>query len=170
MNIITWNIRGLNGISKQRTLRYYIRVENPDILLLQETKCVGEEAKVIFRHCWRGCDSIHTDSNEVVDDLEILWNPTIVIIDKPFSIVSTITAHFKVIGSTKEGKITNAYGPQSTQDKEIFLKRITNFKSLFSLPNWLLGRYFNIILTLEEKTGDTKRIDQDSGKFCSLVD
>jgi hypothetical protein len=54
--------------------------------------------------------------------LAILWNPTTVIIDNPFSTVGTIMTHFKVIGSTKEGEITNAYGPQSTQDKENFLK------------------------------------------------
>jgi exonuclease III len=170
MKIITWNIRGLNGRSKQRTLRDCIRVENLDILLLQETKCAGEEAEVIFRRCWRGCDSLHTDSNGAAGGLAILWNPTTVIIDKPFSTCGHIMAHFKAIGSTKEGEITNAYGPQSTQDKEIFLKRITTIKSLLSSPNWLLGGDFNIILTLEEKTGGTKRLDQDSGKFRALID
>jgi endonuclease/exonuclease/phosphatase family metal-dependent hydrolase len=41
MKIITWNIRGLNGRSKQRILRDCIKGENPDILMLQETKCAG---------------------------------------------------------------------------------------------------------------------------------
>lgn len=152
LKIITWNIRGLNGRSKQRTLRDCISVENPDILLLQETKYAGEEVEVIFQRHWRGCDSLHTYSNGAAGNLAILWNPTIVIIDKPFSTVGTITTHFKVIVSTKEGDIANAYGPQSTQDKEIFLERITTVKSLLSLPNWLLGGDFNIILTLEETT------------------
>jgi exonuclease III len=165
MKIVTWNIRGLNGISKQRTLRDCIRVENPDILLLQETKCVGEEAEDIFWRCWRVCDSIHMDSNGVAGGLEILWNPTTVIIDQPFSTVGMLMTHFKVIGSTKEGMITNAYGPQSAQDKELFLKRIATIKALLGSSNWLLGGDFNIILTLEEKTGGTKWLDQDSGKF-----
>jgi hypothetical protein len=34
MKIITWNIRGLNGRSKQRTLRDSICAENLEILLL----------------------------------------------------------------------------------------------------------------------------------------
>jgi exonuclease III len=122
MKIITWNIRGLNGRSKQRTLRDNIRVENPDILLLQETKCVGDEAEDIFQRCWRTCNSIHTDSNGVAGGLAILWNPATVIIDQPFSTVGTLTAHFRAIGSNKEGMITNAYGPQSAQDKELFLE------------------------------------------------
>jgi exonuclease III len=113
MKIITWNIRGLNGRSKQRTLRDCIRAENPDVLLLQETKCVGVEAETIFHRCWRGCDSLHTDSFGASGGLAILWNPTTVTMDWPFSIVGMITTHFTVIGSTKEGEITNVYGPQS---------------------------------------------------------
>jgi hypothetical protein len=101
----------------------------------------------------------------VTGGLEILWNPTTVIINKPFSIVGMLTMHFKVIGSTKEGVITNVYEPQSVQDKELFLKRISTIKTLWGSPNWLLGGDFNIILTLEEKIGGTKRFDQDSGKF-----
>jgi hypothetical protein len=36
--------------------------------------------------------------------------------------------------------------------------------------HWLIGGDFNIILTLEEKMGGTKRLDQDSGKFITLID
>jgi hypothetical protein len=68
------------------------------------------------------------------------------------------------------GEITNVYGPQSPQDKEIFLKRITHIRTFLSTPNWVLGGDFNMILTLEEKTGDTKRLEQDSGKFQTLID
>ena len=33
-----------------------------------------------------------------------------------------------------------------------------------------MGGDFNMILTLEEKTGGTKRMEQDSGKFKALID
>jgi exonuclease III len=45
MKILSWNIRGLNARSKQTLLKDRIRKEKPDILLLQETKCVGMEAQ-----------------------------------------------------------------------------------------------------------------------------
>jgi exonuclease III len=76
MKIITWNIRGLNGRSKQRILRNNILAEDPNILLLQETKCVGEAAEEIFKRCWRHCNFIHNDSNGAAGGLAILWNPT----------------------------------------------------------------------------------------------
>jgi exonuclease III len=39
MKIISWNIRGLNGRSKQKLLQDMIIAEKPDIMMLQETKC-----------------------------------------------------------------------------------------------------------------------------------
>jgi exonuclease III len=165
MKIITWNIRGINGISKQSNRQDNIRVENPNILLLQETKCFWEEVEEIFWRCWRVCNSIHTDSNGVAGGLQILWNPTKIIRDKPFSTMGILTTHFKVIGSTKEGMITNSYGPESAHDKDLFMGRITTIKMLLGSQNWLIGVEFNIILTLEEKIGGTKWLDQESGKF-----
>jgi hypothetical protein len=38
------------------------------------------------------------------------------------------------------------------------------------MPNWVLGGDFNMILTLEEKTSGTKRLEKDNGKFRTLID
>jgi exonuclease III len=89
---------------------------------------------------------------------------------QPFTTISTITAHFEVIGSNQEGAITNVYGPHNNQDKDIFLQRLELIKTLAATPNWILGGDFNMILTLEEKTGGTKKLEQDSGKFRTLID
>jgi exonuclease III len=118
MKTITWNIRGLNGRSKQRILRECIKTENPDILLLQETKCARQEAENIFRSSWRGGDFLYQDSVEASGGLAILWNPQTVSMHHPFSTIGTLTAYFKVVASTKEGAIKNVYGPQSIQDKD----------------------------------------------------
>jgi hypothetical protein len=45
------------------------------------------------------------------------------------------------------------------------MERIATIKTLLGSQNWLIGGDFNIILTLEEKTGGTKWLDQDNGKF-----
>jgi hypothetical protein len=45
---MTWNIRGLNGMSKQRTLRDSIHVENPNIILLQEKNVMGKSLRTFF--------------------------------------------------------------------------------------------------------------------------
>jgi hypothetical protein len=89
---------------------------------------------------------------------------------QPFSTIGTLTTYFTVTGSTKEGVITNVYGPQSAQDKESFIQKIQHIRTLLNTLNWDLGRDFNMILTLEEKTKGTKRLEQDNGKFKSPID
>jgi exonuclease III len=130
MKIVTWNIRGLNGRSKQRILRNCIKVEDPDILLLQETKCAGPIVEDIFRRCWRQRKHYHLDSKGAAGGLSILWNPTTVIMDQALSTTNTLTAHYRAIGSDKDGIITNAYGPQSSQEKYLFLRSMAYLGSL----------------------------------------
>jgi exonuclease III len=169
MKILTWNIRGLNGRSKQRTLRECIKAENPDMLLLQETKCAGAEAETIFQRIWRDCNFISTDSAGASGGLAILWNPASISIHNTFSTVGTITTHFKIIGSTQEGDITNVYGPHSQQEKDKLMQRLELIKTLVTTRNWILGGDFNMILSLEEKSGGTKKLEQDSSKFKTLI-
>jgi exonuclease III len=168
MKIITWNIRGLNDRSKQRILRDCVKEESPDILMLQETKCAGMEAENIFQRIWKGCNYIHTDSAGASGGLAILWNPNHTILSGPFSTTGTLSAHFEVIGSNQEGTITNVYGPQGQQEKIKFMDKLTQVKALVNTPNWILGGDFNMIMSLEEKAGGSKRLEQDSGKFKTL--
>jgi ribonuclease HI/exonuclease III len=170
MKIVSWNIRGLNGRSKQRILRECIMAEKPEVLLLQETKCRGAEVDTISQRIWRKCSSITTDSTGASGGLAILWNPDKVTISKAFTTVGTITAHFEVLGTNQAGAITNVYGPHSHQDKDKFMQSLELIKTLAATPKWILGGDFNMILTLEEKTGGLKRLEQDSGKFKALID
>jgi exonuclease III len=168
MKIITWNIRGLNSKSKQRILRDCIKEESPNILMLQEMKCAGMEAEIIFQRIWKGCNYIHTDSVGASGGLAILWNPNHTILSGPFSTIGTLSAHFEVIGSNQEGIITNVYGPQGQQEKIKFMERLTQVKSLATTLNWILGGDFNMIMSLEEKKSKSKRLEQDNGKFKIL--
>jgi exonuclease III len=170
MKTISWNIRGLNGRSKQRILRDCIKTEHPDILLLQETKCAGQEAENILRSSWRDGEFLYLDSVGAAGGLAILWNPQTVTLLHPFSTKYTLTTYFKSLASSKEGAITNVYGPQTIQDKESFLQSLRHVQTLICTPHWIVGGDFNIILTLEEKSGGLKRLDQDSGRFKTLIE
>jgi exonuclease III len=130
MNILTWNIGGLNGRSKQRILQNCIKMEDPDTFLIQERKCAGKTAEDIIKRCWHKCESYQTDSKGSLGGLAILWNPITVILDQGLSTPCTITTHYIAIGSDKEGMITNAYGPQNNQDKDLFLQNLTYLGSL----------------------------------------
>jgi len=51
----------------------------------------------------------------------------------------------------------NVYGPQTSQEKESFMQTLQHVKTLLHMPHWIIGGNFNMILTLEEKIGGTKR-------------
>ena len=44
MNFISFNARGVGGGQKKLSLKRLLLILNPDIILLQETMCKGEEA------------------------------------------------------------------------------------------------------------------------------
>jgi hypothetical protein len=85
MKIISWNLRGLNGRTKQRVLRNCIMTEEPYILFLQETKCAGSTTENVFSRCWRQGHSVFNDSQGAVGGVAILWNPTTVLLDNFYS-------------------------------------------------------------------------------------
>jgi exonuclease III len=146
MKIITWNIRGLNGRSKQRILTDCIKEEILDIIMLQETKCAGMEAEHIFQRIWKDCSYFYMDAVGASGGLAIIWNPSHIVLGGPFSTAGTLTAHYEVIGSNQEGTITNVYGPQSQQEKKKFMGKLAYIKSLVTTPNWILKGDFNMIM------------------------
>jgi len=62
MKIISWNIRGFNAKRKQGFLKERIRKHQPDIFLLQETKCAGEEGSSTLQKCWKQAQQVAVDS------------------------------------------------------------------------------------------------------------
>jgi len=111
MKIISWNIRGLNGRSKQRLLHKRIMAENLNILLLQDTKCVILKVDSILARCWRQSNFMNIHSRGLTCGLDILWNSTTTILGNFFTTKWTILANYRAIGSNKEGIISNVYDP-----------------------------------------------------------
>ena len=56
MNVLSWNIRGLNSPSKYMILRKIINQDNPSIVMLQETKYDKDTMIRNAWKVWRNCD------------------------------------------------------------------------------------------------------------------
>jgi exonuclease III len=169
MKMLSWNIRGLNAKSKQGFLRERIKKEQPDILLLQETKCVGEEASFTLQKCWKQANHVEFDAKGATGGLKMLWNPATVLLDVFFTSKWTITASFSLIGSNKLGYIMNVYGPTRPGDKEAFLHHLEWISNHIGSQRWILGGDFNMITGLEEKKGGTRTLGNDSEHFNCII-
>jgi exonuclease III len=139
MKLISWNIHGLNGRSKKRLLRDRIIADQPDILLLQETKCVGEEMNQILSRCWKQGKMMNIDSKGAVGGLAILWNPNTVLLENFFTTRWTISAEYRLIGSNKPGFLTNVYRPTTPGDKLNFIQNMDRLANLIIDRRWILG-------------------------------
>jgi exonuclease III len=117
MKIISWNIRGLNGRSKQKMLRYLIFAEKPDIVLLQETKCTTEDIDRILPYCWKQGEANSTEAIGTTRGLAILWNTNSLLLENFATTKWSITADYRLIGSNKPGHLTNVYDPTNPRDK-----------------------------------------------------
>jgi exonuclease III len=105
-------------------------MEDLDIFLIQEKKWARKTVEDIIKRCWRNYESYQKDSKGASGGLAILWNPATVILDQGFSTPCTIIVHYRAIGLDKEGMITNAYGPQNNQNKDLFLQSMAYLGSL----------------------------------------
>ena len=73
MKIISWNIRGCNHPRKLKTLGRKIKMEKPDVLYLQETKCSFEKMMRIGLKVWKGSRVMAIDSVGMRGGIAILW-------------------------------------------------------------------------------------------------
>jgi exonuclease III len=92
MKIKTWNIRGLNAKNKQAILGERIKKDQPNILILQETKCAREEASSTLQKCWKHANHVEIDAKGAFGGLAIMWNPSTVLLGNFFTSKWTITA------------------------------------------------------------------------------
>jgi exonuclease III len=170
MKIISWNIRGLNGRSKQKMLRDLIIAEAPDVVMLQETKCTTEDINRLLPYYWKQGGGVSTDAAGTAGGLALLWNTNTVLMENFCTTRWSITADYRLIGSDKPGHLTTVYGPATPRDKQAFLRSLSYLSSLTQHHRWIVGGDFNIIRGLEEKKGGSRRLDRDSGDFNSLID
>ena len=111
MKLISWNIRGLNGRSKQRMLKMKLQKDPPSVLFLQETKCPSESASAIMARIWKNCTTIAIDVQGASGGLCISWNPHILSLDYALATRHSISASFHLLGSSIKGYLMNVYGP-----------------------------------------------------------
>ena len=76
----------------------------------------------------------------------------------------------QIIGNTEVILWTNVYGPQVLEEKRRMLLDLENLKVCSNNLHWILARDFNIVTTLAEKKGGTKRVDRDAEDFSSFID
>eukprot|EP00253_Pinus_taeda_P019617 PITA_19617 len=169
MKLISWNVRGLNSPGKLRMIRSMIRLGQPQIFFLQETKCNSSTLGSILTKSWPGCNTVAVDASGASGGLAIAWNTQKISLSNLHASHNLIEATFHIIGTNIHGHMTNVYFPQEAPNKIALIDTIANLNSNREYSLWLIGGDFNIITKLEEKRGGRAKLDQDSTHFKDFI-
>jgi hypothetical protein len=82
----------------------------------------------------------------------------------------TLSINMQIIGNMEVILCTNVYGPQMLEEKRRILLDLENLKARSGNLDWILAGDFNIIMTLAEKKGGTRRLDRDAEDFSYFID
>ena len=124
MNLLSWNIRGLNGRSKQRMLKMKIQKDPPAILFLQETKCPSDSTTSILAQIWKNYITIAIDAQGASGGLSISWNPLLITLEDSLASIHSLSSSFHILDTSIRGFLMNVYGPQMVDSKRNLLNHI----------------------------------------------
>jgi exonuclease III len=170
MKVITWNIRGLNSPRKQRILKSRLRKEQPDLCFIQETKCTTDRMETINKQQWSKYKMVVVGGHQMAGGILTLWNPQVLSLIAAEATRHTLTVSMQIIGNTEVILCTNVYGPQVSEEKRKMIRDLEDLKTRSSNLQWILAGDFNIITSLAEKKGGTRRLDRDAEDFSMFID
>jgi exonuclease III len=110
------------------------------------------------------------ESQQTTGGILTLWNPQVVNLLAAEATRHTLSVNMQIIGKTEKILCTNLYGPQVMEEKKRFLLDLENLKDRTHNLHWILAGDFNIITTLAEKKGGTRRLDRDVEEFSAFID
>lgn len=152
MKIISWNIRGLGSWKNRRVVKDFLRHENPDVVMFQETKRELCDRRFVGS-VWtvRNKDWASLSACGASGGVLIIWD------SKKLSSEEVITSSFSVsvkflLDGFESLWLSSVYVPNnSLLRKDFWVELLDLFRLLF--PFWCVGSDFNVTRRISEKLG-----------------
>ncbi|KAL8158694.1 hypothetical protein V2J09_000231 [Rumex salicifolius] len=154
INIITWNVQRAGSREFMIMLKELIRLHNPAILVLVETRLSGRQADKV-------CAFIG------FDDM-VLWRKAIVNLNQ-------VAIHYRVVTleverSGKDSWLFSAiYASPTPENREELWNHLISLKGENFKP-WLMTGDFNETSCMEERTGESDNLRRRCQKFQDWID
>ncbi|KAJ9709801.1 hypothetical protein PVL29_001319 [Vitis rotundifolia] len=174
MKIISWNTRGLGSRNKRRVIKDFLRSENPNVVMIQETKKEKCDRRFVGS-VWtvRDKDWASLPSCGASGGILIIWD------SKKLSSEEVVIGSFSIsvkfaMGGRGPMWISTVYGPNSPSLRKEFWVELFDIFGL-SYPLWCVGGDFNVIRRSSEKLGGSSLSPsmKDFDSFireCELLD
>ncbi|WKA09802.1 hypothetical protein VitviT2T_027421 [Vitis vinifera] len=155
MKILSWNTRGLGSRKKRRTVRRFLSTQNPDVVMLQETKReIWDRRSVSSVRKGKSLDWVALPACGASGGIVILWDSI------KFKCSEKVLGSFSItvkLNSDEEGFfwLTSVYGPNKAVWRKDFWMELQDLHGL-TFPRWCVGGDFNVIRRISEKMGDSR--------------
>jgi len=147
---MVWNVRGLNSRARRNVVRELVAQENISLLSLQETKldCCSEN---VFREiCGVGFDFLSLPAMNTRGAILLAWRCNIWSVSNPILKQYSLTVKITLLASGESWWISSVYGPQSDQEKILFLDELREVRAGCT-GTWLIWGDFNLIYQAADK-------------------
>jgi exonuclease III len=174
VNILTWNCRGVLNPCFRKALLDTLQINNPEILILTETRLGGDRAAELARS-FPFDGFLCTNTIGFAGGIWILWKTEAVEVDHLCSTEQEIHASVKVRSSNYLWLISAIYGSPCRSERRILWDNLKIIAGLNNLP-WVMLGDFNDILLCEEKWGGNRPSNSRIREFrnclnaCNMID
>ena len=166
MSLLSWNCRGLGNPQTVNTLKKVIRLEDPNLVFLMETKSYEERVKIVCNQCGLK-DSFVVPSDGLKGGLALFWKFDIKVdvLNSSLSFIDALIEGGERIGCWH---LSGFYGhPETALRLESW--RLLNFLRDSSQLSWLVIGDFNEIRCQVEKEGGASRPVQQMARFNASI-
>jgi hypothetical protein len=133
-------------------------------------KCTTDRMEAINKQHWCKYKMVSIEDHQRSGGILTLWNPQILNLIAAEATRYTLTVRMQIIGNTEEILCTNVYGPHGPEENKGMIRDLEDIKGRATNLHWILAGDFNIITSLAEKKGGTRRLDRDAEEFSNFID
>lgn len=149
-NCLVWNVRGLNSRARRDVVRELVAQENISLISLQETKLDVCSVGLVPEICWTGFDCFYQPASNTCGGILLVWKTSVWSVTNPLIMSYSLTAKVSMLQSDETWWLTCVYGPQTDQEKLVFLDELREVRSSCSGTCSIWGD-FNLIYQAEDK-------------------
>lgn len=174
MNIIFWNNRGALKPIFQTHVRELVRVHDPIVFVVMETRLGGAKAKEITDRLSFD-EAIHTETIGYAGGLWFLWNSDKVKVSLLAKTEQEIHVTIKVRTSNLSWLFSTIYASPKFAERSVLWNNLINVAELHRMP-WVIEGDFNEPLTNVDKLGgrvisiSRSLILKDCLDKCNMID
>jgi exonuclease III len=132
INILGWNVRGLNDQDRQDAVHETIASSTCHIVCLQETKLASvSQAEACYIGGFRLKSFAERPATGTRGGILLLWDEDVVRITNVFITEFCLSADVHVLNSAnnnRDFKITGVYGPTASSRKDHFFAELVSYK------------------------------------------